>query len=54
MTLLKRATGALAGSLRLQIGAGAFMAGRTDYVAERRDNLVPGAGRAMAGGVSRI
>lgn len=42
MTLLERATGALAGSLRLQIGAGAFMAGRTDYVAERHDNLVPG------------
>ena len=42
MTLLDRATGALAESLRRQIGVGAFMDGRADYVVERRDNLVPG------------
>ncbi len=42
MSVLSKAVGGLIEGLRRQVGDGAFMDGRADYVVERRDNLVPG------------
>ena len=42
MSVLSKAVGGLTEGLRRQVGDGAFMDGRADYVADFRDNLVPG------------